>query len=191
MRSIRKNPCLPADLARTLTGRARLRRASLVLRSGAVAAFALHPRGHTQVDLGAAERLGQVDLDALPQVGSGAGALAAAAPAHAEHLVENIAEVAGGGEIEAAHAGATAAVALLERRMAEAVVGAALLVVLQHIVGFVDFLEPRLGLLVAGIAIGVKLHGELAVRLLQVVRARVLRHTQRGVIILLGHLSPL
>ena len=115
----------------------------------------------------------------------------AAAPAHSEHLAEDIAEVAGGGKIEAAHAGATAAVALLERRMAEAIVGAALLVVLQHVVGFINFLESHLGLLVARVAIRMKLHCELAIRLFQVVRARIPRYTQRGVIILFGHLSPL
>ena len=86
---------------------------------------------------------------------------------------------------------APAAAALLERRMAEAIVGAALLVVLQDVVGLVDFLEARLGLLVAGIAVGMELHRELAIRLLQVVRARIPRHAQGGVIILLGHLSPL
>ena len=75
--------------------------------------------------------------------------------------------------------------------MAEAVVGGALLVVLQDVVGLVDFLELRLGLLVAGIAIRMVLHRELAVGLLQVVGARVPRHAQRGVIILFGHLSPL
>jgi hypothetical protein len=35
-----------------------------------------------------------------------------------------------------------------------------------------------------------KLHGELAVCLFQVIRTRILGHTQRGVIILLGHISP-
>ena len=47
--------------------------------------------------------------------------------------------------------------------MAEAVVGGALLLVLQDVVGLVDFLELCLAVLVAGIAVGVPLHRELAI----------------------------
>ena len=53
--------------------------------------------------------------------------------------------------------------AVLERGMTEAVVGGPLLGVLQRVVGLVDFLELALGFVVAGIAVGMELHRELAV----------------------------
>src|SRR5262245_28108245 len=74
--------------------------------------------------------------------------------------------------------------------MAVTVIGGALLVILQDVIGLADFLEPCLGLLVAGIAVRVVLHGELAIGLLEVLGACLARHTKRGVIVLLRHLSP-
>ena len=76
---------------------------------------------------------------------AGAGAAAAAAAGHvAEQALEDVAEAAF--EVEAAGKAARAGTAaLLERGMAEAVVSAALLVVLQHVVGLVDFLELGFG----------------------------------------------
>ena len=59
---------------------------------------------------------------------------------------------------------APAAHALLERGMAEPIVGSALVGVFQDLVGFVDFLEAMLGILVAGVAIGMAGHGLLAER---------------------------
>ena len=84
--------------------------------------------------------------------------MAAAPAAHdvAEQVVENVGHR--GGEA-VAHA---AAAALLERGVAEAVVGRALLRVGEVLVGFVELLEPRLGLLVAGIAVGMARHRRLA-----------------------------
>ena len=49
----------------------------------------------------------------------------------------------------------------------ETVVGRALLIVLQDVVGFVEFLEFDFGAVIAGIAIGMQLHRELAVFRLQ------------------------
>src|SRR5215469_8373549 len=57
--------------------------------------------------------------------------------------------------------------AMLEGGMTEAIIGGALVAVLEHLIGFVDLLEPVLGVLVAGIAVGVPLHGELAKRALE------------------------
>jgi hypothetical protein len=62
----------------------------------------------------------------------------------------------------ASKAATPAAKATLERRVAEAIIGGALLRILQAVIGLVDFLELRLGLLVARIAIRVVLHGQLA-----------------------------
>jgi hypothetical protein len=51
--------------------------------------------------------------------------------------------------------------------MAEAVVGRPLLGVLQGVIGFRDFLELVLGLGIAGVAVRMELHGELAVGALE------------------------
>ena len=57
-----------------------------------------------------------------------------------------------------------AAHAVLERGVTEAVIGGALVAVLQHVIGFVDFLEVVLAFVVARIAVRMMLHGELAER---------------------------
>ena len=109
----------------------------------------------------ALEGLLEPDLHIVAQIGAAlaAGRAAAAAPAaHAEHILENIGE--GGAEI-GAEAGPAAA-ALLEGGMAETVIGGALVAVLEHLIGLVDFLELVLALGVARIAVRVMLHRELA-----------------------------
>ena len=55
------------------------------------------------------------------------------------------------------------AMAVLERGMAETVIGGAPVAVLEHVIGFVDFLELVFAILVAGIAVGMPLHRELAI----------------------------
>ena len=52
--------------------------------------------------------------------------------------------------------------ALLERSMSEAIIGGALVAVLEHLVGLVDFLELDLALRIAGIFVRMPLHRELA-----------------------------
>src|SRR5690606_31833166 len=63
----------------------------------------------------------------------------------------------------AAEAGA-AAIAVLEGGMAETVIGGTTLAILQHVVGFVDFLEFMDAIVVTRIAVGVPLHRQLAKR---------------------------
>ena len=70
----------------------------------------------------------------------------------AEHLLEDVAHAAGGLEIEAAAEAALAA--LFERCMAVTVIGGALLVVFQDVVGFVDFLELGFACLSPGLRSG-------------------------------------
>ena len=65
-------------------------------------------------------------------------------------------------------------------RLAEAVVAGALVAVPQDLVGLGDLLE--LGLRVGrAVAVGVVLHGQLAVRLLDVVLGGVARYAEQGV----------
>ena len=99
------------------------------------------------------------DLHIVAQIRAAlAAARAAAAPSHdvAEQILENIGH--GGAEALAA----AKAAALFEGGMAETVVSRALLPVAQTLIGFVQFLETRFGLLVAGVAVGMALHRRLA-----------------------------
>jgi hypothetical protein len=58
--------------------------------------------------------------------------------------------------------------------MAEPVIGGALLIVLQDVIGLADFLEFLFGRRVARIAVRMELHGELAIGLLEILAARTL-----------------
>ena len=73
--------------------------------------------------------------------------------------------------------------------MAEAVVGGALLRVRQRLIGLVQFLELRLGRLVAGIAVGMALHRRLAEGDLQLDVGRGPGDAENFVIVALGHVS--
>src|SRR5205823_3062413 len=102
-----------------------------------------------------------------------------------EQIVKNVGE--GRGEIGAE--ARPAAGALLEGRMAEAVIRRPLVRVLQDLVGLVDFLEAVLGVAVAGIAVRMQLHGKLAEGRFQLCVARAPRHPQDLVVVALGHLT--
>ena len=73
--------------------------------------------------------------------------------------------------------------------MAVLVIGRALLRIGQHLVGLLGLLEALFRLLrpVALVAIGVELHGQLAVGLLDVVLGRVFRHAEDFVVVALCH----
>ena len=105
----------------------------------------------------------------------------------AEDVVEDVRHR--GGEVVGEAAGAAA---VLEGGMAEAVIGRALLRVAQALVGGVDFLELDLGGLVAVVAVGMELHGELAEGRLQHLVVAASRHAEDFVEIALAHslLSP-
>ena len=94
-----------------------------------------------------------------------------AAKAAAEEGGENVAQIH---IIKAAEAAAKAAAATgpevgIHPCMAVLVIALALRGVTQHLVGLVDLLELGLGLLVAGIQVGVVLLGQLAVGLLDLI----------------------
>ena len=149
------------------------------------------------------------DLEVVAQVGAATGPAAATSPA-AEKFVEDAAAPAAAllaedlaedveGIVESAAARASRAAArststLLEGGVAEAVVGGALLRILQDFIGLGDLLEHLLRLLVARILVGMKLHGLLAVGLLHFLVAGPLGHAEQLVIVFLfgSHLrSPL
>src|SRR5262249_23756758 len=109
---------------------------------------------------------------------------AATPAAHAEQIVENVRE--GGGEIGAE---AVSAAALLEGGMTEAIIGGALVAVLEDVIGFVELLEAVLALLVTRIAVRMVLHGQLAEGRLDLHLAGGARHAQDFVVIAFRHVS--
>ena len=137
-------PCAPAAGAGTGRG---------TLAAGGIAGLAAHGARHPDLRLLAFEGLFERDFQVVAQIGAPALRTAAALAAHeiAEQIVEHVGEAA---EVEIGAAGARPPPAVLERGMTELVIGRALLVVLQDLVGFVDFLEALLGRLVARVAVG-------------------------------------
>ena len=70
---------------------------------------------------------------------------------------------------------------VLKTGVAEAVIGCALLRILQGLVGLADLLELLLGFMVAGILVRMEFQRQLAIRLLYLVRRGRLRHAERDV----------
>ena len=110
-------------------------------------------------------------------------AAAASGARHAEQIFENVGE--GRGEVVAETMMRISTV--LECCVAEAVVGGALVPILEDVIGFVDFLEAMLAFGVAGITVGMVLHGELAECRFQIGIARGALHAQRFVVAALPH----
>ena len=115
---------------------------------------------------GAARGFLELDFEVVAQVVAAPRARAGASASGAEEIAENVGEdfLEALGEFEAE------AVALrsLEGGVTVAVILRATFRVGQHLVGFVEFLEALLGLLVAGIAVGMKLDREAAVGFLEI-----------------------
>src|SRR5690606_2779868 len=129
----------------------------------------------------------QRDLHVVAQIGttlpSARGATLAAAHHRAEYILEDVGEAAPGEALAAAGA------AILESGMAETIIGGAFLRILEDLVGLVDFLELMLAGLVAGVAIGMVLHGELAEGGLQLLLVGPLANAERLVKISLHRVS--
>src|SRR5205085_3563351 len=106
---------------------------------------------------------------------------AAPRPASAAAAEEHVEEVEGGVEAEATHVGHAVA------GVAEGVVALALLGIAEAGVGLPHLLEPLLGLLVPLVAVGVVLHGEPPVGLLQILGPAVPADPQHLVVVALGH----
>src|SRR5579864_3609489 len=169
---------LRADLPRSRAARALLRFGAR-LRTRAAAAFACNRTRHLDVRRAAFERFLERDGEVVAEIAAAVlAARAAAAHELAEKVIEHVGE--GRGEIEAARPATIHAI--LEGGVTEAVIGRPLLVVLEDVVGFVDFLEFNFGRVVAGIAIGVTLHRCLAEGGLNFLGARSLLAAERIVI---------
>src|SRR5579862_821638 len=81
---------------------------------------------------------------------------------------------------------------MFERGMAKAIIGGALVAVLEYVVSLVEFLEFMDAVLIARIAIGMVLHGELAERSLELDLGAGAGDAQDFVVVALRHfrLSP-
>src|ERR1700730_1322551 len=177
---------LGAQPATAVAGRALLRLGT-GLGAAAVADLAGHRARHAHRGFGAGIGLFQGDLEIEAQIlAAHVGASAATArPAGPEHLLEDVAEHRA--EIEALAleaAGSARSGGALEGGGSVAVVGRALLRILQDVVGVGDVLELLLGGLIPRIAIRMVLHGEFTERLLEIVGARRSAHSEQLVIVL-------
>ena len=101
----------------------------------------------------------ELDLHVVAQIGAALAAAAASAPpaTHPEQVIEYVGE----GRRYVAKA-ASARTGVLECGVAEAVVSGALVRILEDFISLVDLLEADFATLVAGIAIGMPFHRELA-----------------------------
>ncbi len=177
-----------ADLADAFTSGAGL---DVRARLGAVAVavIAVVPVRYADLRLVAVRGLLERDLHAVAQVGAAIDLRTAALPAPgclAKDVAEDIAEGLG----EAAVALGTAEAARHVRvhaRVPVLVVGRLLFGVGEHLVGLLGLLEFLLRILAVRIAVRVVLHRELAIRLLDVVVARVLAHPEHFVVVTFCH----
>jgi hypothetical protein len=162
------------------------------LGAGTAARIARVPARHADLGGETVRRLLERDLHAVAQVGAAIHAAASAA-GRAEDVAEDVAERVGE-TAEALRPGAAAAHAVrIDTRVTEAVVCGALGRVGEDLVGLLGFLELVFGVLrlVTLVAVRVVLHGELAVRLLDVVLGRVLRHAEHFVVIPFRHVPAI
>src|SRR5690348_15418113 len=159
------------------------------LGAGAGAGLASDRRWNSDLRRLASERFFEADFhvvtQVLPAFAAGA-ARAASAAAHAEQVFKDIGECRG--EIRAE---TMATAALLERGVTEAVIGRALVRVLEDLVGLVDFLETDFRTVVARILVGMPLHGQLAERGLELAFVGCALNFKRFVVAALGgHCRP-
>ena len=111
--------------------------------------------------------------------------LAAATAATAEDVAEDVAEIKA--TCSTAESGTAAHAACLEGGVAILVVSGTLLPVGQGFVGFLRFLELLLRLGVVRIAVGMVLHRQLAISLLDIFLRRVAVDAEDFVIVALAH----
>ena len=181
----REEALLGAHLAIARTAAAGRCRIGIV-GAGTAAGAAGNGGRHANVRPLAGERLLESDLHVVSEIGTlhaGTGAAATAAAAHeiAEEIVEDIGKTVG----EIVPVGTTHAA--VECRMPEAVVCRALLLVLENLVGFVDLLELDLGRRIIRVAVGVVLHRQLAIGLLDGGPVRIPVDAEHVIEVGIGH----
>ena len=148
----------------------------------------LHGDGLFTAESRLLEAENQGHADALPPLGSVGVGPPPAAEAAAEEAAENIPQIA---EVKAPVEAASRAEVGVHAGVTELVVPAPLFLVRKDFVGFVDFLEPGLGLLVARVQVRVAGLGQLPVGPLDLIVRGALLHTQDLVVVafLLRHIA--
>jgi hypothetical protein len=168
------------------------RHAGARLGAGTVAGLAADQRRHVDLDGAADKGFFQRDVEIVPEVGTAQPRLSAAtgsAGPSAHEVAEDVLEDVRHRRAELGpEAGGAAAGAILEGSMAEAVIGGALLRILQAVIGLGYFLELVFGIVVAGIAVRMELHGKLAVGAFQRRLVGPLRHAEHFVEIAFGQI---
>jgi hypothetical protein len=169
---------------------ARLTRDRLRARLGALprAARAFDLRRNVQRDRIAGDGLLERQLEVVAQIGAAEHLVSAAATPSAEDVAEHVAENVAERVRAAAKPAATRTA--LHTGMAESVVGRALVLVGERLVRFLGFLEVRLRIRIARIAVGMMLHREASIRLLDVCFRGVARDAEYLVVIPLRHPRP-
>src|ERR1051325_3510692 len=178
------------DLAAAAAHRAGLGRSAGL---GPRAAARLAGRGGVdlKLDLAAVEGVLELDLEVVAKVGAAPHVAAAAALLGATHeLAEDIVENVGEGTEVLRPAIASEAVLALEGGVTEAVVGGALLRILEAFIGLAQSLELRLRLGAAAVSVGMALHRQLAIGRLDRRRIGGPLDLQQLVIIGLNHDGP-
>ena len=166
-----------ADLAAALARVAdRLVRPGLA--AAALAAVAAHEPRDLDLRVEAGRGVLERDLELVLQILAAhrARAAAAATAGAGEEVLEDVLEERAEAALEPAAGGDP-------RCRAEAVVVRPLVGIREDPVGLVDFLEALLGLRIAGVLVRMELHRELAVHLLQLGLARVLRDAEHLVVV--------
>ena len=159
------------------------------LGAAAVAHLARIVGRDTNLGLGAVRGFFERYFEVVAQVCATIDAIAPAATGTslAEDVSEDVAEGIGKTtEARLARAAATATGGI-QSGMTMTVVDGTLLFVGENLVGLFGFLEFLFRALVVRIAVGVMLHGQLAIGLFQRVLVRITRHTQHFVVVPLRH----
>src|SRR5712692_4903718 len=165
----RKEALLRSDLAGTAAVRAGSRSFDAATRPCTLARFAGSQALELDDLIGAACGLFEFDFQIVTQIVAASAARARTSTAGSEEITENVGKdfFEALGEVKPAEA--TRALLPLKGGMPEAIVLGASLRVGENLIGLVEFLEFFLGLLVAGVAIGMVLDRQTAVRLLKLV----------------------
>ena len=160
------------------------------LRSASVARLASGQRFDGDGLFGAGEGFFERQFQVVAQVGAarGVGALAARVHELAEDIDENVGERPK--PCDPPPNGCPAAAAVLEGGLAEAVVGGALLRILQDLIGLADRLEMRFLVGAAAMAVGMAFHRDLAIRRLDRRRVGAAIDAEQAVIISVRHDAP-
>ena len=152
-------------------------------RAGPGAGFASGFAGKANPRRGARNRLLEPEVQLVAKIRAAVDALSAAATTEdvAEHLVEDIPESGTTGESAAArvHSGVT-----------ELIVGGPLPSIGKDVVGLLRLLEPLLRSGIVGIPIGMQLHRQAAIRVLELGVPRITGHTQYVVVVPFRHALP-